>query len=73
MIVVSHIGAYVILVAYVLRKMGESVESCEQFVDAYIHATDKLREQLSGDICNQILGTQQRKNMVQLRAFFSCT
>lgn len=69
----KYIGAYVILVAYVLRKMGESVESCEQFVDAYIHATDKLREQLSGDICNQILGTHQRKNMVQLRAFFSCT
>ena len=69
----KYIGAYVILVAYVLRKMGESVESCEQFVDAYIHATDKLREQLSGDICNQILGTHQRKNMVQLRVFFSCT
>lgn len=69
----KYISAYIMLLAYVLRKMGEPADSCEQFVEDYIHATDKLREQLSGNICNQILGTQQRKHMVQLSTFFSCT
>lgn len=68
----KYISAYIILMAYMLRKMGESTESCEKFVDAYICATEELREQLSGDICNQILGTQQRKNIAQIQTFFSC-
>lgn len=63
--------SYVILLTYVLRKMGETKTSCKQFLNAYIALTDELRTQLPANVCNQILGTQQRPHLRQLQNFIS--
>lgn len=67
----KYIYAYVILLTYTLRKMGESKTSCKQFLNSFITLTDKLRTQLSPNVCNQILGTQQRHHLHQLQNFIS--
>lgn len=67
----KYIYSYVILLTYVLRKMGETKTSCKQFLNAYIALTDELRTQLPANVCNQILGTQQRPHLRQLQNFIS--
>ena len=57
--------------SYVLRKMGETKTACKQFVTAFVDCTDLLRTQISPNICNQILGTQQRAHLRQLQNFIS--
>lgn len=69
----KFIDAYVILITYVLRRMGETKTSCKQFISAFIACTDELRTQLSGNVCNQILGTQQRSHLQMLQNFISRT
>ena len=67
----KYIYAYIILLTYVLRKMGESKTACKQFLNAFISSTDELRNQLPANVCNQILGTQQRSHLKQLQNFIS--
>lgn len=67
----KYIDAYIILIAYILRKMGETKTTCKQFVTSFMDCTDLLRTQLSPNVCNQILGTQQRKHLNQLQNFIS--
>jgi len=67
----KYINAYVILITYVLRKMGETKTSCKQFIVSFISCTDNLRTQLPNNVCNQILGTQQRAQLLQLQNFIS--
>ena len=66
-----YIDAYVVLITYTLRKMGETKTSCKQFISAFISCTDTLRSQLSAtaNVCNQILGTQQRSHLSTLQNF----
>lgn len=68
-----YIDAYVVLITYTLRKMGETKTSCKQFISAFITCTDTLRSQLSAtaNVCNQILGTQQRSHLSTLQNFLS--
>ena len=56
-----------ILITYTLRKMGETKTSCKQFISSFISCTDTLRSQLSANVCNQILGTQQRSHLNTLQ------
>ena len=65
----KYIDAYIILITYILRKMGETKTACKQFVSSFIDCTDLLRTQISPNICNQILGTQQRAHLNQLQNF----
>lgn len=51
--------------------MGESKITCKQFLNAFISSTDELRNQLPANVCNQILGTQQRSHLKQLQNFIS--
>jgi len=67
----KYIDAYAILITYTLRKMGETKTSCKQFITSFLSCTDDLRTQLPGDVCNQILGTQQRAHLIQLQNFIS--
>ena len=67
----KYIDAYVVLIAYTLRKMGETKTSCKQFISSFITCTDALRSQLSANVCNQILGTQQRSHLKALQNFLS--
>lgn len=67
----KYIYAYIVLLTYVLRKMGESKTACKQFINAFIYLTDELRNQLPANVCNQILGTQQRPHLKQLQIFIS--
>lgn len=67
----KYIDAYIILITYILRKMGETKTACKQFVSSFIDCTDLLRTQISPNICNQILGTQQRAHLNQLQNFIS--
>lgn len=67
----KYIDAYVILIAYILRKMGETKTSCKQFITSFISCTDNLRTQIPNNVCNQILGTQQRAQLLQLQNFIS--
>lgn len=65
----SYTDAYVVMITYFLRKMGETKTSCKQFVAAYQQQTEYLRNELPIGICNQILGTQHRSNMIALQKF----
>ena len=67
----KYIDAYIVLIAYVLRKMGETKTSCKQFISSFIVCTDDLRSQISPNICNQILGTHQRPHLIALQNFLS--
>ena len=49
--------------------MGETKTACKQFVTDFVACTDLLRMQISPNICNQILGTQQRTHLNQLQKF----
>ena len=63
----KYIDAYIILITYILRKMGETKTACKQFVSSFIDCTDLLRIQISPNIRNQILGTQQHAHLNQLQ------
>lgn len=65
----KYIDAYIILLTYVLRKMGESKTACKQFLNVFVSLTDELRSQLPANVCNQILGTQQRSHLEKLQNF----
>lgn len=67
----KYIDAYIILITYILRKMGETKTACKQFVSSFIDCTDLLRIQISPNIRNQILGTQQHAHLNQLQNFIS--
>ena len=67
----KSIYAYIVLITYVLLKMGETKTSCKHFITEFIDCTDSLRKQISPNICNQILGTQQRAHLRQLQNFIS--
>ena len=67
----KYIDAYIILITYILRKMGETKTACKQFVGSFIDCTDLLRTQISPNIRNQILGTQQHAHLNQLQNFIS--
>ena len=67
----KYIDAYIILITYVLRKMGETKTSCKQFVLSFTDCTNTLRQQMSSGICHQILGTQQRTHLELLQNFIS--
>ena len=69
--IIKYIYAYIVLITYVLRKMGETKTSCKHFITEFIDCTDSLRKQISPNICNQILGTQQRAHLRQLQNFIS--
>lgn len=67
----NYMDAYVIMITYFLRKMGETKTSCKQFVAAYQQQTEYLRSELPISVCNQILGTQHRSNINTLQKFIS--
>lgn len=67
----KYIDSYIVLITYVLRKMGETKTACKQFVTTFVNCTDLLRTQISPNVCNQILGTQQRAHLRQLQNFIS--
>lgn len=65
----KYIDAYVIMIVYFLRKMGETKTMCKQFVASYKQQTENLRKELPIGICNKILGTQHKSNMDTLQDF----
>ena len=67
----KYIYAYIILLTYVMRKMGGSKTICKQFLNTFLSLTDELRNQLPANVCNQILGTQQRSHLKQLQNYIS--
>ena len=67
----NYMDAYVIMITYFLRKMGETKTSCKQFVASYQQQTEYLRNELPIGVCNQILGTQHRSNINTLQKFIS--
>ena len=67
----KYIDAYIILITYILRKMGETKTSCKQFIMSFTDCTDTLRVHMSSSICHQILGTQQRAHLKQLQNFIN--
>ena len=67
----KYIDAYVIMITYLLRKMGETKTVCKQFVALYQQQTDSLRKELPTNIYSQIVGTQHISNMKTLKEFIS--
>lgn len=67
----KYMDAYVIMITYFIRKMGETKTACKQFVSSYQQQTEYLRNELPISICNQVLGTQHKSNMVALQKFIS--
>ncbi len=67
----KYMDAYVIMITYFLRKMGETKTSCKQFVASYQQQTKYLRNELPINIYNQVVGTQHRPNMNALQNFIN--
>ncbi|MBQ8951703.1 MAG: Abi family protein [Eubacterium sp.] len=67
----KYMDAYIIMITYFLRKMGETKTSCKQFVTSYQQQTEYLRNELPINIYNQVVGTQHRANMNALQSFIS--
>lgn len=67
----KYMDAYVIMITYFLRKMGETKTSCKRFVASYQQQTEYLRNELPINIHNQVVGTQHRNNMTALQNFIS--
>lgn len=65
----KYMDAYIIMITYFLRKMGETKTVCRQFISSYQQQTEYLRNELPVNICNQILGTQHCTNMKALQNF----
>ena len=65
--------AYIIMVTYFLRKMGETKTACKQFITLYHQQTEYLRNELPINIYNQVVGTQHRPNMIAIQNFISRT
>jgi abortive infection bacteriophage resistance protein len=69
----KYMDAYVILIVYFLKKMGETKTTCKQFISSYQNQTEYLRNEIPINICNQVLGTQHRLNMIAIQNFISRT
>lgn len=67
----KYMDAYIIMITYFLRKMGETKTVCKQFVASYQQQTEYLRDEVPINIHNQIVGTQHRTNMNALQNFIS--
>lgn len=67
----KYMDAYVIMITYFLRKMGETKTACKQFLSSYQQQTEYLRNELPISIYNRVLGTQHRTNMKVLQNFIS--
>lgn len=67
----QYISAYVILVLYFIGKMGVPKEECSAFLNQFISYTDELRNNLPSNVCNQILGTQQRSHLKRLEEYIN--
>lgn len=67
----KYMDAYLILITYTLRKMGETKTFCKQFITAFRDCTNALRLQISPNVCNQILGTGQQSHLHQLKTFIN--
>lgn len=67
----KYMDAYVVMITYFLRKMGETKTICKQFVSSYQQQTEDLRNELPISIYNQVLGTQHKSNMAALQNFIS--
>lgn len=65
----KYIYAYVVLIVYYLIKMGTSEDECNKFLNLFISYTDDLHNNLPSNICNQILGTQQRPHLIKLEHY----
>lgn len=67
----KYMDAYIIMITYFLRKMGETKTACKQFVASYQQQTEYLRNELPINIYNQVVGTKHRPNMNALQKFIS--
>ena len=67
----KYMDAYIIMITYFIRKMGETKTACKQFVASYQQQTEYLRNELPINIYNQVVGTQHRSNMNALQKFVS--
>lgn len=66
-----YMDAYIIMITYFLRKMGETKTLCKQFILSYQQQTDYLRRELPINIYNQVVGTQHRSSIRALQNFIS--
>lgn len=67
----KYMDAYIIMITYFIRKMGETKTSCKQFVLSYQQQTEYLRKELPTNVYNKVVGTQHRTNMRALQSFIS--
>lgn len=62
----------IVLFVYQVKEFRLHLKTtCKQFLNMFISSTDELRNQLPANVCNQILGTQQRSHLKQLQNFIS--
>ena len=67
----DYMDAYIIMITYFLRKMGETKTACKQFVTSYNQLVENLRNELPINICNQVVGTQHKTYMQALQKYIS--
>lgn len=67
----KYMDAYVIMLTYFLRKMGETKTSCKQFIASYQEQTEYFRNELPINLYTKVVGTQHKPNMKALLSFIS--
>lgn len=65
----KYISSYIILVTYLLRKMGVSKKECTAFIHQYLEACKHLYTLLPNNVYFEILGTNNRSIMSQLEIY----
>ncbi len=65
----KYIDSYIILITYILRKMGENKSTCKKFISLFETQVDLLRKSISTNIFNQIFGTSQKNHIITLKKF----
>lgn len=67
----KYISSYIILVAYLYKKMGMNKQECTGFVHQYLTECDHLFQNLPTNTCFEILGTNNKTIMKTLENYLS--
>ena len=64
----NYFSSYIILISYILKKLGLK-KDCISFIHEYLRISDYLHQNLSTNLCFQILSTSNKNVMATLEAY----
>lgn len=65
----DYIGSYIVLVTYLLNKIGVEKEKCKEFITEYQTQLQCIHKTIPNNIYFSIIGTQDKTNITQLKNY----